>query len=338
MAKREFLMLAAKYHGQDVTSWFWSQKLDGIRAFWDGGISRGKKKTDIPWANSLKDHWSWTEDRATGLWSRYGKIIFAPDWWLDALPPIPLDGELMSGILQDNMSIVRKRESNSEEWRPVTYNVFESPSLRTVFANGKMDNIHYKKTFNGILQWIGLDLPTQTRNARDTFYFLDSLEGNDVLKVVPQTRIRTIQSVRDEFERITSEGGEGMMLRHPASYYSCDRTQMLLKWKDKDDAEGVVMGYTWGKLTDKDSKHLGRMGSLRVKWNGKEFDLSGFTDVERTMSIVDITRPGEVVSKEVNNPNFPRGSRVTFTYRGLTSDGLPREARYLRMRDDMFTT
>ena len=34
---------------------------------------------------------------SSGLWSRYGNPIVAPDWWLDQLPNCPLDGELWAG-------------------------------------------------------------------------------------------------------------------------------------------------------------------------------------------------------------------------------------------------
>ena len=43
--KREFLMLAHPRKDEPLGDWFWSEKLDGCRAFWDG-----------PWQH-LKDHW-----------------------------------------------------------------------------------------------------------------------------------------------------------------------------------------------------------------------------------------------------------------------------------------
>jgi hypothetical protein len=57
MAKREFLQLAhkldAKKHG--IGGWLYSEKLDGERCFWDGGVSTGLAKSEIPWANTNKD-------------------------------------------------------------------------------------------------------------------------------------------------------------------------------------------------------------------------------------------------------------------------------------------
>ena len=100
MAKREFLQLAHKYIGHNSThmgGWFMSEKLDGIRAFWDGGISRGIPAHKIKWANTAKDYRLKELPTATGLWSRYGKVIHAPDFWLDKMPPVPCDGELYCG-------------------------------------------------------------------------------------------------------------------------------------------------------------------------------------------------------------------------------------------------
>ncbi|TNC91224.1 MAG: hypothetical protein CSH36_10785 [Thalassolituus sp.] len=70
------------------------------------------------------------------------------------------------------------------------------------------------------------------------------------------------------------------------------------------------MGYEPGK-----GRLEGLMGALRVRLaDGREFLLgSGFTDAQR------------------RNPPSP-GERVRFTYRGLTSSGLPRFASFDRVR------
>src|SRR5205809_6855024 len=94
----EFLMLAHKYvperDSERIKGWYCSQKLDGVRAMWDGGVSRGLLASEVPWANVEKDYRYIEENRATGLWSRLGKVIHAPDWFLDQLPLYPMDGEL----------------------------------------------------------------------------------------------------------------------------------------------------------------------------------------------------------------------------------------------------
>jgi ATP-dependent DNA ligase len=108
-----------------------------------------------------------------------------------------------------------------------------------------------------------------------------------------------------------------------------------LKIKPHDDAEATVIGYTSGRETDKGSKLLGLMGALIVEFNGKRMELSGFTDQERQFSSAEAasfaaSNPGSECPDWITNTNFPRGSQVTFKYRGLTKEGIPQEARYFR--------
>ena len=101
--RREFLQLADHYdpHKHDVAGWFVSEKLDGTRCFWDGGLTRGLPTEQVPWASIIDPKTGEKKAKikpvATGLWSRYGNPIMAPDWWLNQLPACPLDGELWAG-------------------------------------------------------------------------------------------------------------------------------------------------------------------------------------------------------------------------------------------------
>jgi DNA ligase-1 len=103
-------MLARDYCGQDVKGWMMSEKLDGVRAIWDG----------------------------ENLISRNGNIFAAPASFLAALPAgIPLDGELFiaRGAFQATVSAVRKKSPVAAEWSGITYRVFEAP-----FASGDFSN------------------------------------------------------------------------------------------------------------------------------------------------------------------------------------------------------
>src|SRR5437763_15350446 len=117
--------------------------------------------------------------------------------------------------------------------------------------------------------------------------------------------------------------------------------------------EGEVIGYVWGEETNKGSKLLGLMGSMIVQLeSGVIFNLSGFTNAERILTVKperwegigiknpDSARtfaaehgkrnPGEQVPEWVQSDLFPIGSKVTFKYRELTSEGKPKEAKYWR--------
>ncbi len=55
--RREFLQLAHVFDPSKhtIAGWFMSEKLDGMRCFWDGGITRGMFARDVPFANVAKD-------------------------------------------------------------------------------------------------------------------------------------------------------------------------------------------------------------------------------------------------------------------------------------------
>ena len=97
------LMLANIYHDQIVLADYWvSEKLDGMRAYWDG----------------------------EKLISRGGERINAPAWFTAGWPTIPLDVELWIGRGQfsQTVSIVRQQIPNDEQWHTLHFMVFDLPS------------------------------------------------------------------------------------------------------------------------------------------------------------------------------------------------------------------
>ncbi len=138
-------------------------------------------------------------------------------------------------------------------------------------------------------------------------------------------------------EEFTSRGGEGVIVRDPQSWWIPERSHKMIKIKKYLDAEAKVTGYTTGRATDKGSKLLGMMGALVTEFNGKRLELSGFTDAERELNNEEAfdwacDNPGEEVPDWIEAKHFPRGSIITFTYRDLSRDGIPQEARYYRKR------
>ena len=102
------ILLAEVYREQvDVTKYLVSEKLDGVRAIWDG--------------NTLR--------------FRSGKEIKAPRWFVDGLPKRPLDGELWikRGVFERLSGIVRKDVPDDGEWRQVRYMIFERPGAPGTF-------------------------------------------------------------------------------------------------------------------------------------------------------------------------------------------------------------
>jgi DNA ligase 1 len=359
MAKAEFLMLAHDYNPKKhrIAGWYMSEKLDGQRVLWDGGITRGLSVKDVPFANRDRDYRYINQDiRATGLWSRYGKIIQAPSWWLDKLPPTPLDGELYAGHKRFQfVTSVASQLVPDNRWHDLKYHIFDLPSYRKLFSDRDIEfrigNNITKLSFKGVLNW-ARELPQFESNHVELAEFDKNIEflkaagiENDVVKIHEQIQLPSFtphaeKMVEEELDKISDCGGEGLMLRMGISIWTPERSHNLVKVKRLQDAEGTVVGYVWGRETDKGSKLLGKMGSMVVEWNGKRFELSGFDYMERELVYkcsgnlaADMGRifAGKPVDHTtVENKMFPIGSMVTFKYRELTDAGIPKEARYLR--------
>ena len=86
----------------DPAGYLVSEKLDGVRALWDGKVLR----------------------------FRSGRTIAAPAWFIAKLPKEPLDGELWiaRGQFDALSGIVRKAKPVDAEWQKVNYMVFELPA------------------------------------------------------------------------------------------------------------------------------------------------------------------------------------------------------------------
>ena len=348
MAKREFVQLAHTFkpnkHG--IGGFFMSEKLDGMRAFWDGGHTRGTPASEIPFANTEKDFRLKTPPIATGLWSRYGNVIHAPGWWLDHLPEIPLDGELYlgRGEFQSLTSIV-KRMDFSGDWTDVRFMVFDTPPLDSIFSDGTINNTNFKKSLSGVRQFFDgcpTISPDKVFASRLAWIRKHDIE-NDFVYLheqikLPMSTDRAVETMYDKLMEVQEVHGEGIILKKPEDIWAPERTWNVLKVKPWADAEGTVVGYNWGKEGVGD-KLVGRMGSLILKTDAGNFKLSGFTDAEREMEFVNGESAylegckypdGGPVDSAIHNPKFPRGSSVTYKYRELTDDGLPKEARYFR--------
>ena len=243
--------------GIDVSAYLVSEKLDGVRAVWDGEALR----------------------------SRSGYRVNAPAWFTDPLPRIPLDGELWLGRGQfDRLSgIVRRDGAVDEEWRQVRYMIFELPGAPGDFS-GRAGRIREIVAAAG-LPWLG---------------------------AIPQTRVSSPEALQRMLAQTVKAGGEGLMLHRADAQYETGRSDTLLKLKPWLDAEAVVIAHLPGK-----GKYLGLMGALRLRMpDGREFRLgTGFTDAQRS------------------NPP-PLGATVTYRYRELTPNGLPRFASFLRIRQE----
>ncbi|MCL4853398.1 MAG: hypothetical protein KJZ78_18745, partial [Bryobacteraceae bacterium] len=172
---------------------------------------------------------------------------------------------------------------------------------------------------------------------------LDNLDPDSVCYLHPQTKLIDVpeaagDQVEHYLQRVLDHGGEGVVIRNPEGIWTPKRHRNILKYKPFSDAEGRITGFTSGRETNKGSRLLGKIGALIVDYNGKRLELSGLTDAEREFLNSDMAktaaeRPGQDMPSFFQGKSFKVGQTVTFKYRELTDDGIPKEARYWRRRD-----
>jgi len=103
------LMLAKVFDPSvDVTQYWVSEKLDGVRARWDG----------------------------QQLISRGGNLLNAPKWFTQDFPDTVLDGELWiaRGKYQQTVSIVRKQQPHLG-WKKIKFMIFDLPKHSGTFSD-----------------------------------------------------------------------------------------------------------------------------------------------------------------------------------------------------------
>ncbi len=250
------LMLATVYEaGIEVSDYWISEKLDGVRGHWNG----------------------------EALITRGGHPINPPPWFTAGWPEMPMDGELWigRGRFAEVSGIVRTGIPDDEEWRKVRFMVFDLPAH---------------------------DGPFEAR-VLSMRSLLDEA-GIPWLRPIMQFRLDDAAELDARLDEIVAAGGEGVMLHHRDGPHRAGRSDDLLKYKRHEDAEARVVGYTGGE-----GKYEGMLGALIVQRpDGLRFRIgTGFTDAERA------------------DPP-PIGSWISYRYNGLTVNGVPRFARFLRIR------
>jgi DNA ligase-1 len=223
----DFLVAVPLAHSYDqkieVSEYWKSEKLDGIRAIWTG----------------------------KRLVTRNGNPIHAPDWFVEPLPPYPLEGELWAG--RGNFHLVQQTVLDTKPtdaaWRKIDYMLFDMPE-----AAGD-----YQKRYHNVIYF--------TRASK-----------RDHIKYIEHTPIKSETELFGYLDTIDSAKGEGVMLRKITSRYQAGRSNDLLKLKKHQDAEARVVGYKVGR-----GKYHGLMGALLVQLDsGIKFYIgSGFSDIQR---------------------------------------------------------
>ena len=103
------LQLAKVYQpGMPLDGYWVSEKLDGVRAYWDGAQ----------------------------LWSKGGNRIAAPEWFTRGYPDQAMEGELWMGRgrFAEVSAAVHRLRPQAQEWRQIRLMLFDLPESRQPFA------------------------------------------------------------------------------------------------------------------------------------------------------------------------------------------------------------
>jgi DNA ligase-1 len=186
-ADKPNLFLLERYQNDiNTTGWYMSEKLDGVRAFWDG----------------------------EKLISRSGKIFNPPHFFLKDFPKHKLDGELWTkrNDFSNILSIV-SQDNPHDGWKNITYNIFEVPE-----SNGdlmqRLSNVKENKYIKKIKQ-------IKIQNSSDLETFLKSVENKEGEGVVvrdgsldyytgrTQNALKLKSYIDDECEVVGYNSGHG---------------------------------------------------------------------------------------------------------------------------------
>ncbi|WP_304209735.1 DNA ligase [Helicobacter canis] len=249
------VLLLMDYHKarpSNVQEFVMSEKLDGVRALWNG----------------------------KQLLTRNGRVIKAPACFTKHFPPFALDGELWigRGEFEKALALVQKdcthcpcsgdREAldssrGDSSWGRAKYYVFDVPDC-TLESSPKAHCTLFERL--RVLESYLASAPTMP------------------ISLIKHEPISSEKQLFKRLQELSEQGAEGLVLRKVTAPYERTRSPNALKLKLYEDAECKVVAHNAGK-----GKYAGKLGSLtceQIAENGTKRTLrfkigSGFSDTER---------------------------------------------------------
>lgn len=249
------VLLLMDYHKarpSNVQEFVMSEKLDGVRALWNG----------------------------KQLLTRNGRVIKAPACFTKHFPPFALDGELWigRGEFEKALTLVQKdcthcpcsgdREAldssrGDSSWGRAKYYVFDVPDC-TLESSPKAHCTLFERL--RVLESYLASAPTMP------------------ISLIKHEPISSEKQLFKHLQELSEQGAEGLVLRKVTAPYERTRSPNALKLKLYEDAECKVVAHNAGK-----GKYAGKLGSLtceQIAENGTKRTLrfkigSGFSDAER---------------------------------------------------------
>jgi DNA ligase-1 len=266
-------MLAHKYKEQGhKIKWpcYCQPKLDGLRSI------------------SIKT------DGGVTLWFRSGKQVKTMQHIEEALNKVMQNGEIWDGELYVHNedfnklggSIRKDVNLDFETAKKVEYHIYDFPRIHTVDTL-LVEYIPYKHRLEAF----------NRRKITHPLMAVETLIINDE------------EEMKKLFSEYIEKEYEGVMVRNVGMPYEQRRSYDLLKYKEFDDAEFLVVGYEEGR-----GQLAGAVGSFICELpNGQTF--------KAKLKGKDVTN---LLMQYFKNPKLFMGKQLTVQYQGLSKDGVPR--------------
>ncbi|ANW22789.1 DNA ligase [Vibrio coralliilyticus] len=226
-------------YGTNIEDYWKSEKLDGIRAIWDG----------------------------CQLTTRNGKVIHAPDWFIKPLPSYAVEGELWAGrgkfhIVQQT---VLDKVPVEPSWKQIDFMLFDMPQ-----AAGD-----YQKRYYNIRYLVdSIDAPhiklvehTPIRSEQELFHYLDNVseqKGEGLMLRKVTSRYQAGRS-SDLLKMKKHQDAEGLVVGYKVGKgkYSGQMGALLIQ------LDSGIEFYIGSGFTDEQRRQPPKLGSMiTFRYNG----------------------------------------------------------------------
>ena len=226
-------------YGTNIEDYWKSEKLDGIRAIWDG----------------------------SQLTARNGKVIHAPDWFIKPLPSYAVEGELWAGrgkfhIVQQT---VLDKVPVEPSWKQIDFMLFDMPQ-----AAGD-----YQKRYYNIRYLVdSIDAPhiklvehTPIRSEQELFHYLDNVseqKGEGLMLRKVTSRYQAGRS-SDLLKMKKHQDAEGLVVGYKVGKgkYSGQMGALLIQ------LDSGIEFYIGSGFTDEQRRQPPKLGSIiTFRYNG----------------------------------------------------------------------
>ncbi|TYZ68447.1 hypothetical protein PybrP1_004306 [[Pythium] brassicae (nom. inval.)] len=160
------VLLANKWERakHDPVGWWISEKLDGVRAYWDAS-----KRVFL---------------------SRNGNVYPAPDWFTAGFPDdVDLDGEIFGGRGQFQFTVGIAKTDGSKHWDQLVYKVFDAPSLAGKAFEERMKAAQQltARTGSSFIEWVEHTKCASLAHLDDVFAAIETLGGEGLMLREPRS-------------------------------------------------------------------------------------------------------------------------------------------------------